>query len=268
MNYLSEYAMFNSVKEMDEAINLHIRSNQYELNETDRDVLMMLSRYSVKYKGAAHLKTETIANTIGKSIRTVQRVLRKLERLNIIERKEFIRKKSGGNGANIYIILPVNVAADMSDREDTDKLNDSDVEKADDQAETISLLSDKNNTVPETAKPNKPTEDEIIKRSLRNAIPKPIYDALSPFFSGRELYDKYGILLRAKAKINRSIRLEEYGNSYIDAFYNVVRLYKAGRVTSLDGLLYVVWERLTAEISRQINASKSALFSDFCEVVG
>ena len=101
MNYLSEYAMFNSVKEMDEAIAEHIRRNQHQLNNTDRDVLMMLSRYSVKYKGAAHLKTETIANTIGKSIRTVQRSLRKLERLNIIERKEFIRKKSGGHGANI-----------------------------------------------------------------------------------------------------------------------------------------------------------------------
>lgn len=260
MNYLNEYAMFDSVKEMDEAINLHIRRNQYELNETDRDVLMMLSRYSVKYKGAAHLKIDTIAAAIGKSGRTVQRSLRKLERLNIIERKEFIRKKSGGHGANIYIILPVDVAADMSDREDTDKPNDSNEEKADDQAETISLLSDKNNTVPETAeqakqaKPNKPTEDEMIKRSLRNAIPAPVYDALSPFFNGRELYKVYGILLRAKAKISRTITLEAYHERYIDAFYNVIRLYKNGRVRNLNGYLYVTWERLTAEISRQIKA--------------
>lgn len=253
MNYLNEYAMFDSVKAMDEAIAEHIRRNRYELNETDRDVLMMLSRYSVKYKGAAHLKIDTIAAAIGKSGRTVQRVLRKLERLNIIERKEFIRKKSGGHGANIYVILPVDVAADMSDREDTDKPNDSNEEKADDQAETISLLSDKNKTLLETAKPKKPTEDEIIKRSLRNAIPAPIYDALSPFFSGRELYKIYGILLRAKAKINRFITLEEYYTEYIDAFYNAVRLRKAGRVhTSFDGLLYVSWQRVTSEISRKI----------------
>lgn len=259
MNYLHKYAMFDSVKEMDEAIAEHIRRNRYELNETDRDVLMMLSRYSVKYKGAAHLKIDTIAAAIGKSGRTVQRVLRKLERLNIIERKEFIRKKSGGHGANIYVILPVDVAADMSDREDTDKPNDSNEEKADEQSETISLLScNKNNTLEtaeqaKQAKPNKPTEDEIIKRGLKNAIPTPIYDALSPFFNGRELYKIYGILLRAKAKISRTITLEEYYTEYIDAFYNAVRLRKAGRVhTSFDGLLYVSWQRVTSEISRKI----------------
>lgn len=254
MNYLSEYAMFDSVKEMDEAINLHIRRNQYELNETDRDVLMMLSRYSVKYKGAAHLKIDTIAAAIGKSGRTVQRSLRKLERLGIIKREEFIREKSGGHGANIYVILPVDVAADMSDREDTDKPNDSGEEKADDQAETISLLSDKNYTSLETAKPNKPTEDEIIKRGLKHAIPAPIYNALSPFFNGKDLYNTYGILLRAKAKISRFITLETYHERYIDAFYNVIRLYKAGKIRNLSGYLYVTWERLTAEISRQIKA--------------
>lgn len=261
MNYLNEYAMFDSVKEMDEAINLHIRRNRYELNETDRDVLMMLSRYSVKYKGAAHLKIDTIAAAIGKSGRTIQRSLRKLERLNIIERKEFIRKKSGGHGANIYVILPVDVAADMSDREDTDKPNDSGEEKADDQAETISLLSDnKNNTVPETAKqakpnkPAKPSEDEIIKRGLKHTIPAPIYDALSPFFNGKDLYNTYGILLRAKAKISRFITLETYHERYVDAFFNVIRLYKAGKIRNLSGYLYVTWERLTAEISRQIKA--------------
>src|SRR5699024_745087 len=86
-----------------------------------------------------------------------------------------------------------------------------------------------------------------------------IYEAMQPFFSGKEMYDSYGILLRAKAAIDRSITLEEYGNRYVDAFYNVIRLYKAGKVRkSLRGLLYASWERLSAEISRQ----KAALAID------
>ena len=256
MNYLSEYAMFGSVKEMDEAINLHIRRNQYELNETDRDVLMTLSRYAVKYKGVAHLKVATIADIIGKSTITVRRSLNKLVKLNIIEKKTFMRAKSGGNGANIYIILPFD-RAEMIDRKEGEKPTQTSVKDNDNQAETISLISDKNNTSLETAKPNKPakpSEDEIIKRGLKNAIPKPIYDALEPFFNGKDLYNTYGILLRAKAKISRFITLETYHERYIDAFYNVIRLYKAGKIRNLSGYLYVTWQRLTAEISRQIKA--------------
>lgn len=257
MNYLSEYAMFDSVKAMDEAIAEHIRRNQHQLNETDRDVLMMLSRYSVKYKGAAHLKVATIADIIGKSEITVRRSLKKLSELNIIEKVTFMREKSGGNGANIYVIMP-NDRAEMIDREEGEKPTQTSEAGADDQAETISLLSDnKNNTVPETAKqakPARPTEDEIIKRGLKHAIPKPIYDALEPFFNGKDLYNTYGILLRAKAKISRTITLEAYHERYIDAFYNVIRLYKAGKIRNLSGYLYVTWQRLTAEISRQIKA--------------
>lgn len=260
MNYLHEYSTFETVKEMDEAISEHIRRNQYELNETDRNVLTMLSRYSVKYKGVAHLKVETIAKAIGKSGRTIQRSLRKLERLNVIERREFIRKKTGGNGANIYVILPVDVAAETSSREDADKPMDISDSDTDEPVETITLLSDNNNnnTLLDTDNPNKPTKDDIIKRGLKNAIPTPVYDALEPFFNGQDLYNTYGILLRAKAKISRYITLELYAERYIDAFYNVIRLYKNGRIRNLSGYLYVTWERLTAEISRQINAGMVA----------
>lgn len=253
MNYLSEYAMFDSVKAMDEAIAEHIQRNQYELNETDRDVLMMLSRYSVKYKGAAHLKVATIADIIGKSEITVRRSLKKLSKLNIIEKVTFMREKSGGTGANIYVIIP-NDRAEMIDREEGEKPTQASDEDTDKQDETINLSSKNNNTLLDTEKgePSKPSADEVIKRGLKHAMPAPIYKALAPFFDGQALYDTYGILLRAKAKIDRSIRLEEYGSRYIDAFYNVVRLYKAGKVRSLNGLLYAAWQQVTGEISCKI----------------
>lgn len=268
MNYLHEHSTFETVKELNEAVNEHIQRNQYELNETDRSVLLTLSRYSVKYKGVSHLKISTLAEIVGKSDRTIQRSIRKLERLNIVERLEFIRKKSGGHGANIYRILPFNVGANSSEREDDGKPANSSDEETDKQDETINLSSNSNNTLLETEKRAPSSSDDIIKRGLRNALPKPIYDALSPFFNGHGLYNVYGILLRAKAKIDRSIMLETHADRYIDAFYNVIRLHKAGKVRSLNGLLFVTWERLTAEISRQINAKHSELFNDFCAVIG
>lgn len=106
LQYLSDYSLFQSTREFNDAISDHFKRCNRELNETDRDVLMMLSRYSVKYAGVAHLKAETIAKHIDKSKRTVQRSVRKLERLHIIERKSFFRRVTGGNGANVYVFLP------------------------------------------------------------------------------------------------------------------------------------------------------------------
>lgn len=250
MNYLYEYSTFETVKEMDEAISEHIRRNNYELNKTDRDVLLTLSRYACKYKGVSHLKVATIAEIVGKSSITVRRALNKLVSLNIIEKVSFMRSKSGGNGANIYVIMPSDDKAEKIDREEVEEATQASDAGANESIETINLLSD-NNTLLDTE--NKPTNDDIIKRSLRNAIPTSIYNALEPFFNGQALYDTYGILLRAKAKIDASITLETYGERYIDAFYGAIRLYKSGKVRSLSGLLYTAWKRVSVEIVRKIN---------------
>lgn len=254
---LKELQTFNSVKEMDEAIKRY--KQMFELSKTDRDILDAISRYACKYKGVCYLSKQKIAEEAGfKSRRTAIRACNRLEALGIIKQYETRRIKGDKRRStnvivinNVFVTENQQVTSTSHDKETPSKAN-------------------KNNTLLDTAKgePSKPSEDQVIKRGLRNAIPKPIYDALSPFFNGQGLYNVYGILLRAKAKIDRSIRLEEYGSRYIDAFYNVIRLYKAGRVTSLNGLLYVTWERLTAEISRQANAKHSALFNDFCEIVG
>ena len=260
MNYLYEYSTFETVEALNEAIDGHIQRNQYELNETDRTVLITLSRYSVKYKGVSHLKVSTIAEIVGKSVITVRRALNKLVALNIIEKQTFMRAKSGGNGANIYVILPFDDSPNMMGRKEADKPTPASDKGMDDNVETINLLSDNNNTLLDTDKPRNPSIDTIIKRSLRNAIPTPIFEAMTPFFDGQGLYDTYGILLRAKAKIDASIALETHADRYIDAFFNVIRLYKAGKVRRLNGLLYVAWERLSAEISRQINAGMIAKY--------
>src|SRR5690625_2442494 len=104
--------------------------------------------------------------------------------------------------------------------------------------------------------------DALFKRGLKRSIPEQIYEAFAPFFDGQTLYEVYGILLRAKAKIDSHIIIEHYVNCYIDAFYNVIRLYKRRKVKCLAGYLYVTWERLSAEISRQ-EASEIYSFNDF-----
>ncbi|MED0701069.1 helix-turn-helix domain-containing protein [Aeribacillus composti] len=140
MEYLREYQTFHNKDELNAAIKEHLSRHKYDLNDTDRDILLLISRHAVKYPGVAHLKTETIAQAVGKSKRTVQRVIRKLERLGIIERLTFFRKIKGGYGANVYrVISPVSRRANVVEPcEPTD-------EQAENQNETNNLLNSNKN---------------------------------------------------------------------------------------------------------------------------
>ncbi|MHA6261437.1 helix-turn-helix domain-containing protein [Sporosarcina sp. CAU 1771] len=118
--YLSEYAYFTDKNELDAATRQHVLTHWNAMNPTDRAVLDMIRRYSVKY-GAAHLKHETIEKAIQKSNATVRRAIRKLEKLEIIERIHYIRPVMSGLGANIYVIQPTTDQSHMNSPEPTEK---------------------------------------------------------------------------------------------------------------------------------------------------
>lgn len=139
LQYLKEYSLFESTSKFNEAVSEHLDRCSKELNETDRDVLIMLSRYSIKYDGVAHLKVETISNALNKSKRTVQRAIRKLEKLQIIKRESFIRRITGGNGANVYVFLPSNVMANCHGEESESDATVTTVEDTEITNEPISL---------------------------------------------------------------------------------------------------------------------------------
>ncbi|WP_252504788.1 hypothetical protein [Sporosarcina sp. Marseille-Q4943] len=120
MNYLKEYARFATVEELDAAAEQHVTRHWDELTKSDRQVLDVIRRYSVKY-GAAHLKHGTIEEAIGKSNVTVRRAIRKLVDLQVIEKVHYIRPVMSGLGANIYILLPFDDQGKMTDRDHDDK---------------------------------------------------------------------------------------------------------------------------------------------------
>ncbi|PIC63447.1 hypothetical protein CSV79_11675 [Sporosarcina sp. P13] len=105
-HYLSTYAKFTTKEQMDVAARKHLDIHFNAMNKTDRAVLEMIRCYSVKYL-AAHLKHETMEKKLQVSNSTIRRSLRKLVKLEIIERIHFVRPVMNGMGANIYVILPV-----------------------------------------------------------------------------------------------------------------------------------------------------------------
>src|SRR5699024_207410 len=93
------------------------------------------------------------------------------------------------------------------------------------------------NYILDTEKKNNAPAD-FIKKALKHAIPTPIYDALAPFFDGQGLYDAYGVLLRAKASIDRNIRLEEHVERYSTPFITSLGCIRRARYVSHSKACY------------------------------
>ncbi|MGN7305341.1 helix-turn-helix domain-containing protein [Bacillus subtilis] len=106
----SKMASFRSVDELNGAIRTHIYRNKSDLTPAAIEVLKVLSRHAVKTPGVAYLKLATIAELIGKHRVTVIRSIKRLINLGIIRKEIKYRPVSGGNGANMYVILPATKA--------------------------------------------------------------------------------------------------------------------------------------------------------------
>lgn len=103
--YLAQYKTFESVADMDTAVENHIAAHYYDLTESERAIVYKLASHSLNYPGVCHLKASTIAAVLEISTKTVYRAIKKLESLGIIKKQKTTKEK-GGRGANIYIILP------------------------------------------------------------------------------------------------------------------------------------------------------------------
>lgn len=140
--HLEEYSTFDSLEEL----NHHVNGFRDKTTTTEFKVLWFISRYAVKFVGAAHLKLATIADGIGMSIKTVQRAIKSLIDMAAIQKVKTTRPIKGGQGANIYQILPsydLDVQAEMSNRKDGEKPHDNNVQQANLEKQTASSLSSK-----------------------------------------------------------------------------------------------------------------------------
>lgn len=239
MNYLVEYQTFGSVSEMDVHVQQHASVNYSEMNDTDGDVLSLIARYACKYPGVAHLKVETIARSLEKSDATVRRSIRKLERLLVIEKVPFIRRVAKGYGANILRILPFDDKSPVTTRPASENLTPASVDPG--EAEKETLLS--NNPLQDTY-----DTEEGIKKGLATKLPKRIGRILGSYFDMDTMYEIYGVMLRAKARINRKISFEEYEDEYVDSILSVMNAYKRGQVENLHAVIYTAILRLTRRL--------------------
>lgn len=113
--YLATYKTFETIADMDTAVENHMAAHYYNLTESERAIVFKLASHALEHPGASHLKAATIAAALEISTKTVYRSVKRLEELGILEKVPGT-KLNGIKGASIYRILPY-VPSSVSQRE-------------------------------------------------------------------------------------------------------------------------------------------------------
>ncbi|MGW7759566.1 helix-turn-helix domain-containing protein [Bacillus velezensis] len=253
MHYLADHQTFDSTAALNAAVYEHIKRNTYDLNDTDRQALKKIARYAVKFSGAAHLKAETLADLIGKSVKTARRALNKLATLGIVKKIATTRKINGGKGANIIVILPVDDQSTMSNRVQAEKPTETTTEapKTENEPSDSIKRSKNQNNVLDTA--------TVPAEALKGALPDEIFTAMSRYFGAEDIYKYYGILLRAKASVDRTIRLEEHAAPFVEAWHATIMKAKSHEIRRFDDYLYAGFRKAAWTVKARLNRGGSLM---------
>ncbi|WP_257130228.1 helix-turn-helix domain-containing protein [Bacillus pseudomycoides] len=143
MKELRKYETFKSIAEMDNSIDLYLK--KYTLKDSERVILLALSRYSCKFVGVSYLKNATLSEVTGLSVRTVQRAYKRLSLLGIVVRHEQFKPVKGGHSAFITTIIPYESHTVLSSSEEDDKPTRGNDEESPHENETITHKANPNN---------------------------------------------------------------------------------------------------------------------------
>lgn len=104
MEKIQRYQTHDSLEELNKTVTGWLGAHNWK--ETDREVLWLLSAHSLKVLGVSWLKTQSIADELGLSYKTIQRSLKRLQEAGAIKRIPAYRLKRGGYSSWVTQILP------------------------------------------------------------------------------------------------------------------------------------------------------------------
>lgn len=252
---LIPHVLFKNKQQMDEEITKHRQSIGYHLNKTDNKILTYMQAHAVRYTGVFYQLVETIANKTGVSVSTVKRVLAKLTKLNIVKRIPTIREKQGGKGATIFQFQffkpqsePLQVSHCKTENEPPKPCES----KADEIVEENKpfISSKKSSFITNTTEASK---KKLLKQGLLSKLPAALTKAIEPFFDTVEdLYNIVGTVFRAKAKVNKSIRIEDHEAVYRKSILSVFSSWNRAMKKHVDFNVFAVMYKAIAETTEAI----------------
>lgn len=224
MQSLREFESFESISEMDDFVSTALEV--LELTELDRKLLRLLAAHSCKFIGVSFLKVQTMADKLGVSYKTVQRALKRLKEIGIIQRVRQLRKVSGGFGASLTIIRPI----ELSYREEATEEDPESTQEPSRRKETFFLKAFKKDI--KTIR----QQEELDYTYLQKWLPQEFIQTVKPFVDPEEAFSLWGKVQVAAKKYAPAVL--ELTEPAIRAFKASVLAYKVRRIKKSFGAYF------------------------------
>ncbi|KAF0816591.1 hypothetical protein KIS4809_4658 [Bacillus sp. ZZV12-4809] len=242
-NTLKDYATFETIHEMDETIYDYIGTlTADEQPESVIEVLRFFGRSSLRVLGVSFAKYETIASDIGYSKRTVIRAVNTLVSYGMITKTPTLKRWAGRSlkrSVNVVTIVPNAPIEQVSFQSVTAGATDEATPANDSTVDTQS--------------------EPIVFKHINNNVLDSALSPLTACFDDATVHKLTRVIYRAKASVNRKLRIETYANDVRACILACIRRLKTGQIRKLDDYLYVSIQALF----RRVYAVKmNAVFAD------
>lgn len=252
LNTESTYALlqpFESIEQLNANTKKIRQQFGKQLTKATREVLDVLHRYASKYYGLCYLSKSKIADMLGISRRTVIRACDLLESLGIIVQYELMRHNGDKRQSSNAIVFLSQVSAREAFVEVNEVVSDNMHSNSDVTPECHAKdalcdtpQKDLNNTYDTGERAT------LIKNGLVSKLPKTLKYALAPFFDAEELYEIVGVVYKAKASVDRDIKIEDHEETFRETILSVMNAFKRGKAKSLPAVLYRAIQTATSSI--------------------
>ncbi|MCQ6277298.1 helix-turn-helix domain-containing protein [Bacillus sp. V3B] len=275
---LRKHESFKNIDEMDESVRKYTEELRHDLPQSVVDILWLLGRSSLRCVGLSFMKQATIAKNTGYSRKTVNKALKKLESLGVIDSVR-TKTKSGRPSVKIYRILPFCIdrlhqavtSCEADEANNNAALNVIETFEPISFKQKTSLKTLDNKSADENKNKSIDKIDDIDPDQLNDLIPeviveKEFVDLAKPFFGTRKILSLSRALNNALKSVNFSLKDNYVFEAVESAFKSTVWSYKMNRIKgNFSSYFFGVLKSEFGVIQRRITRDKNPLFYNWLE---
>lgn len=206
-----------------------------------KKVLDFLHTHACKFYGVCYMSKSKIAKQLELHRSTVIRACEQLESLGIIVQYETKRVNGDKRQSTNAIVFVHQLAA----KEAFMKNATPECDTIDTLLETPILLNNTDDTEESSKNQN---EKSLLKEGLKAKLPETLSQVLSPFFDAKDMYDVVGTIYKAKASVDKEIKIEDHASVYYTNILSVINAWGRGKAKSLHGVMYKAIQNVTRSI--------------------
>ncbi|AXI31452.1 hypothetical protein CIB87_21300 [Priestia megaterium] len=252
---LKEHESFKSLEEMDKSIYQYIDHIRHDVPQSVIDVLLCLGRASLRCIGLSFMKQSTMGNMTGYSRNTINKALKTLESLGIVDSVR-TQTKSGRPSVKVMRILPfcLETLHQKITSTESNKPNGDNELNLIDEFEPI-LTESKKHLKEDSIQDN---IDEIPFEQLdysftpKNIVDEAFIRTAKPFFSAAKIFELWGIVKNVMKQRKLKIVSKDVIENVNVAFKTTVFMYKANRIKkSFKNYFFGVLDSMLATVKRK-----------------